>query len=81
MGRHNHRFVFKVRSRRPGKRFNTRFVENSTQTHRDKVKGRILRISKVGIEEALGVREFNQLPKTLMKEFNEVQGTNYPVPV
>jgi hypothetical protein len=71
--RHNNRSVLRIRYRNPGKTFSTRFVPATSVREDDsKGKGRILRVTKVGYEEALRVGEF--CPKSVLE-------ANRPIPI
>lgn len=62
--------VIKVRSRKPGKVFGTRFVEGHSDVNSN---GRILTYTRVSLEQVNRVGEYNDIPKKLMKEFREVR--------
>ena len=72
MPRVNQRPAFKIRYRKPGKVFGTKF--SFSKNGGRKLKGRVLSVEKVSREQLLRVGEFMPFDtKALMKEFNELQ--------
>lgn len=70
MPRHNKRKAYRVRYKKPGKKFGTKFsFSDSILENRNRAQGRVLRVSKISKEEVERVAEFNKLPDTLMREF------------
>jgi len=61
--------VYKIRYKRPGGEFGTRFSFSKASGR--KMKGRILSVRKVSSEELFRVGEYNNLPTTLMREFRK----------
>lgn len=64
--------VLKIRYRKPGKVFGTKFTFSKNGGR--KLKGRVLGVEKVSREQLLRVGEFLPFdPKALLKEFSELQ--------
>lgn len=72
MAKNGKRPVLKIRYKKPGKVFGTKFT--FSKNGGKKLKGRIIGVEKVSREQLLRVHEFLPFdPKALMKEFEELQ--------
>jgi len=68
----NRRPAFKIRYRKPGKVFGTKF--SFSRNGGGKLKGRILGVEKVSTEQIKRIHEFLPFdPEALLKEFREAE--------